>query len=81
MKISDGKKFRKVSKNASWVTPEVLAYYDGGNKQARLSYGLIGEQVDIWGVEIADVVTKELTYACAFDNANSALKTIKNKLK
>lgn len=83
MLITTDKKFKKVSKYPSWVTPEVIAYYESkdGNKHARLSYGLVGENLDLWGVEIADVYTKEMLTTCAFTDPNSAFKWLKTKLK
>lgn len=84
MQIVDGKKFRKVVGEPSWITPEILATYQGSSsdiRQAQLTYGLIGEDLDIWGVVIVDIKAKKLIKALAFDNIKEALTFLKKSLK
>jgi len=81
--LTDGKKFKRIAGEPSWTTPTILGVYESndGNKQARLMFGMIGEDLPIWGVEIADITKKELIDAKGYDNADEALKFIKSKLK
>lgn len=81
MNLVNDKKLKKIAGQPSWITPEVIACYENGNKQARLTYGMIGENIDLWGVEVVNIADKKLIKATAFGNANNALNWLKKVLK
>lgn len=78
-KLVNEDKITKIVGQPSWTTPEVLGCYENekGTKQARLMYGKVMGQLDIWGIELVDIKNKELIDCKAFTDPESALWHIK----